>query len=103
VSSRYSNVTNIEIVSPHFNIESADTDLLSRKTVLRFPLREPVSRKTLADFPLTRAVSRKTSLDFPLTELVSTDITSMFADIEAMSVVTIWITHVLTEFSMAIV
>jgi hypothetical protein len=85
-SSRYSNVTNIEIVSPHFDTESADTDVLSRKTALHFPLKEALSRKTLADFPLTGAVSRKTSSVFPLTELISSDITSMFTDIEVISV-----------------
>jgi hypothetical protein len=81
-----SNVTDTETMSPHFNTETADTTVLSRKTALHLPLTEAVSRKTLLDLPLTGAVSRKTSSDFPLTELFSTDVASMFTDIATMSV-----------------
>jgi hypothetical protein len=66
-----------------------DTASLLFNPATRLPNNEPVIRKPLLDLPKTAAVIRKTSLNLPVTELFSTDIASMFADIETMSVIRI--------------
>jgi hypothetical protein len=66
---------------------------------MHLPNTEPVIHKSLLKLPKTAAAFRKTSLELPRTELFSTDIASMFADIETMSVIKIQITYFISEFA----